>query len=126
MPLCLLLGTDFTALLLVDAVVVDLMLLCVHILGSVIDDITCVIEQVAYTNDDLCVEIIIDRHDRFLRRLISLFGCFVDILLAGIVVRFGSHLRYAYSGRSEHRQRRILFYITSRVYPQGSYRLRYT
>ena len=47
MPLCLLLGADLSALLLVDAVVVDLMLLCVHILGSVIDDITCVIEQIA-------------------------------------------------------------------------------
>ena len=48
MPLRLLLGTHFTALLLIDAVVVDLMLLRVHILGSVIDDITCVVEQVAY------------------------------------------------------------------------------
>ena len=86
MPLRLLLGADLTALLLVDAVIVDLMLLGVHILGSVIDDITCVIEQVAYAYDDLCVEIIINRPDRFLGRLLSVLGCSVHILLAGIVV----------------------------------------
>ena len=63
MPLCLLLGADFTALLLIDAVVVDLMLLCVHILGSVIDDIACVVEQVAYADYYLRIEIIIDRPD---------------------------------------------------------------
>ena len=45
MPLCLLLGTDFTPLLLVDAVVVDLMLfLGIHILGFVLDDSACVVE----------------------------------------------------------------------------------
>ena len=86
MPLHLLLGADLTALLLVDAVVVDLMLLGVHILGSVIDDITCVIEQVAYADYDLCVEIIVDCPDRFFRRLVALLGCRVHILFACFVV----------------------------------------
>ena len=86
MPLCLLLGADFTALLLIDAVVVDLMLLGVHILGSVIDDITCVIEQVAYADYYLRVEIIVDSPDRFLCRLVSLLGCRVHILFTCFVV----------------------------------------
>ena len=55
MPLCLFLRTNLSALLLVDAVIVDLMLLRIHILGSVIDDITCVVEQVAYADYYLCV-----------------------------------------------------------------------
>ena len=74
MSLCLLLGAYLSALLLVDAVVVDLMLLCIHVLGSVIDDITCIVEQIAYAYDDLCVEIVIDRPDCFLGRLVSLLG----------------------------------------------------
>ena len=82
----LLLGTNFSALLLVDAVIVDLMLFGVHILGSVIDDITCVIEQVAYADYYLCVEVMLDCSYRFLRRLVSGIGCFVHILLAGFVV----------------------------------------
>ena len=65
MTLCLLLGADFVALLLVDAVIVDLMLLCIHILGSIFDDITCVVEQVAYADYDLRVEVIVDRPDCF-------------------------------------------------------------
>ena len=72
MPLCLFLRTDLTALFLVDAMIVNLMLFGVHVLGSVVDDITCVIEQVAYADYDLCVEIIIDRSDRFFRRLVAL------------------------------------------------------
>ena len=86
MPLCLLLGADLSALLLVDAVVVYLMLLCIHVLGSVVDDITCVIEQVAYADYDLRVEIIVDHPDRFLGRLVSCIGSSVHILLAGFVV----------------------------------------
>ena len=78
MPLCLLLGADFFALLLVDAVIVDLMLLCIHILGSIVDDIACVVEQVAYTDYDLRVEIIVNRPDCFLCRLVALIGCFVQ------------------------------------------------
>ena len=52
MPLCLLLGADLTALLLVDAVVVDLMLLGVHILGSVVDDMYAKEHQVNYHGID--------------------------------------------------------------------------
>ena len=82
----MLLGTDFTALLLVDAVIVDLMLFRIHILGSIVDDITCVIEQIAYAYDDLRVEIIVDRPDSFLRRFVSLLCCRVHILFACFVV----------------------------------------
>ena len=44
MPLRVFLRTGFLALLLVDAVIVDLMLLRIHILGSVVDDIACIIK----------------------------------------------------------------------------------
>ena len=49
MPLRVLLGSYLSALLLVNAVVVDLMLfLGIHILGFILDDSACVVEQVAY------------------------------------------------------------------------------
>ena len=80
MSLCLFLGADLSALLLVDAVVDNTMLLCVHILGSVIDDIACVVAQVAYADYLLSIEIIVDRPDRFFRRLVALLGCRVHIL----------------------------------------------
>ena len=47
------LGLVFTALLLVDAVVIDLMLGAIHILASLVKNVACVIKQIAYT--DGCV-----------------------------------------------------------------------
>ena len=55
------LGLVLTALLLVDTVVIDLMLLAVHILASLVDDIACVVKQVAYADDDLGIELLLDR-----------------------------------------------------------------
>lgn len=51
-PLCLVL----TALLLVNTVVIDLMLLAVHILASLVKDVTCIVKQVAYADDNTGVE----------------------------------------------------------------------
>ena len=55
------LGLVLTALLLVDAVVIDRMLLAVHILTSLVEDIACVIKEIAYTDDDPCVQPLFDR-----------------------------------------------------------------
>lgn len=55
------LGLVLTALLLVDTVVIDLMLLGVHILTSLVKDVACVIKEIAYADDDLGVETLIDR-----------------------------------------------------------------
>ena len=55
------LGLVLTALLLVDTVVIDRMLLAVHILASLVKDVACVIEQVAYAYDNTGVEPLLDR-----------------------------------------------------------------
>ena len=55
------LGLVLTALLLIDTVVIDRMLLAVHILASLVKDVACVIEQVAYADDDPCVQPLLDR-----------------------------------------------------------------
>ena len=55
------LGLVFTALLLVDAVVIDRMLLAVHILASFVKDVACLIKEIAYTDDDPCVQSLFDR-----------------------------------------------------------------
>ena len=56
MHLCLIL----TALFLVNAVVIDRMLLTVHILTSLVKDVACVIEQIAYAYDDPCIQPLLD------------------------------------------------------------------
>lgn len=54
-------GLVLTALLLVNTVVIDLMLLTVHILTSLVKDVACVIEQVAYADDNTGVEPLLNR-----------------------------------------------------------------
>ena len=54
------LGLVLTALLLVNAVVIDLMLTAIHILASLVKDVACVIEQVAYAYDDPCIQPLLD------------------------------------------------------------------
>lgn len=54
------LGLVLTALRLVNAVVIDLMLLAVHILTSLVKNVTCIVKQVAYTDDDPCVQPLLD------------------------------------------------------------------
>ena len=56
LPLCLIL----TALFLVNAVVIDRMLLTVHILASLVKDVACVIKQIAYTDDDSGIQPLLD------------------------------------------------------------------
>ena len=53
----MLLGANLFALLLVDAVVVDLMLFGVHVLGSVIDDITVKVAITPLEIDETITEI---------------------------------------------------------------------
>ena len=55
------LGLVLTALLLIDTVVIDRMLLAVHILTSLVKNVACVIEQVAYAYDDFGVQPLFDR-----------------------------------------------------------------
>ena len=55
------LGLVLTALLLVDAVVIDLMFGAIHILASLVKNVACVIEQIAYADDDLRIEPLLDR-----------------------------------------------------------------
>ena len=69
------LGVVLTALLLVDTVVIDRMLLAVHILASLVKDVACVLEQIAYTDDDPRVEPQLDRTYRLTRRLVALLSC---------------------------------------------------
>ena len=54
------LGLVLAAQSLVDAVVIDLMLLAVHILASLVKDVACVIEQVSYAYDDQCIQPLLD------------------------------------------------------------------
>ena len=68
------LGLVFTALLLVDAVVIDLMLGAVHILASLVENVACVIKQIAYADDDPRVEPLLDRTYRLTRWLVALFS----------------------------------------------------
>ena len=69
------LGLVFTALLLVDAVVIDLMLLAVHILASLVKDVACVVKQIAYTDGDPRVQPLFYRTYRLTRRLVALLSC---------------------------------------------------
>ena len=62
-------------MLLVDAVVIDLMLGAVHILASLVEDVACVVKQVAYADDDPRVEPLLDRTYRLTRRLVALLSC---------------------------------------------------
>lgn len=55
------LGLVLTALLLVDAVVIDLMLTAIHILASLVKDVACVIKQIAYAYDDPCIQPLLNR-----------------------------------------------------------------
>ena len=55
------LGLVFTALLLIDTVVIDLMLLAVHILASLVKDVACVVKQIAYADDNPRVKPLLDR-----------------------------------------------------------------
>ena len=55
------LGLILTELLLVDTVVIDRMLLAVHILASLVKNVACVIEQIAYTDDNPRVKPLLDR-----------------------------------------------------------------
>ena len=55
------LGLILTELLLVDTVVIDRMLLAVHILASLVKDVACVVKQIAYADDDPCVQPLLDR-----------------------------------------------------------------
>ena len=54
------LGLVLAALFLVDAVVIDRVLLAVHIFASLVEDIACVVKQVAYAYDDSGIEPLLD------------------------------------------------------------------
>ena len=61
-------------MLLVDAVVIDLMLGAVHILASLVENVACVIKQIAYADDNPRVEPLLYRTYRLTRRLVAILA----------------------------------------------------